>query len=168
MTRFTKEQLYRLLLSFDLPIKITTDQGYDMHREEALLYLLRCFSRGVTHATMEDNIHGGRYARNIAGYKWLVRYLDARYYGLIGPPGLKMWGQQFASFAEQIRQKIAQYKLWYNSATGTYEAEPGVYFEEGSFNVIGFTYCKDWKVCRPGAGPNTSPYPHVGASRRPN
>jgi hypothetical protein len=79
-----------------------------------------------------------------------------------------MWGQQFAHFAEQIRKKIAQAKLWYNSATGTYKAEAGVYFQPGSFNVIGFTDCKDWKVCRPGAGPNTSPYAHVGASRRPS
>jgi hypothetical protein len=169
MTRFTKEQLYRLLLSFDLPIKITTEEGYTMHREEAILYLLRRFSRGVTHATMEDDIHGGHNGQNISGYKWLAHYLDGRYYELIGPRGLELWGQQFASFAEQIRQKIAMYKLWYDGATGTYEAEPGVYFEEGNFkNVIGFTDCKDWKVCRPGAGPNKSPYPHIGASRRPN
>jgi hypothetical protein len=75
-----------------------------------------------------------------------------------------MVGQQFNHFVEQIRQKIAQYKLWYDSTNGTYEAEPGVYFQMGPFNVIGFTDFKDRKICHPGAGPNTSPYTHLGAS----
>jgi hypothetical protein len=38
-----------------------------LHPKEALIYLLRRFSQGVTHATMEDNIHGGGSGQNFAG-----------------------------------------------------------------------------------------------------
>jgi hypothetical protein len=62
-----------LLLCFDLPVKIATDEGYSLHREEVLIYLLRQFSLCVkNHATMEDDIHGGQSGQKIAGYKWLV------------------------------------------------------------------------------------------------
>jgi hypothetical protein len=37
MTRFTKRELRRLLVLFHLPIKISTVEGYALHREEALL-----------------------------------------------------------------------------------------------------------------------------------
>ncbi len=44
MTRFTRPKLRRLLLDFDLPVKISTGEGYTLHPEEALIYLLRRFS----------------------------------------------------------------------------------------------------------------------------
>jgi hypothetical protein len=93
VTRFTMPELRSLLLLFDLPVKISTNKGYTLHRKEVLIYLLRPFSRGFTHATMEDDLHSGRSVQNIAGYEWLVHFLDAKYYNLIGPRGLEMWGQ---------------------------------------------------------------------------
>jgi hypothetical protein len=78
MTRFTKTELRRLLVLFDLPVKISTVEGYALHREEVLIYLLKRMTRGALHSTMEDDIHGGQCGRNITGYKWLIWYLDAK------------------------------------------------------------------------------------------
>jgi hypothetical protein len=48
--------IYNLAVCYYLPVKISTKEGYILHPKEALIYLLHCFSGGVTHATMEDNI----------------------------------------------------------------------------------------------------------------
>jgi hypothetical protein len=106
MTRFTKPELCRVLLLFDLLVNIFTDEGYALRHAEALLYLLVWqFSRGVTHATVEDDIHGSQSGQNIAGYKWLVWYLDAKYFDLIGPRGLEIWVNNFLTLQSADQEK---------------------------------------------------------------
>ena len=103
------------------------------------------------------------------GYRLFIHYLDDRYNDLIGPRGMEKWGPQLPEMANKIRLKVAQDKWWYDAATQQYNLETcGVYFEPNKFSVAGFVDCKDWKICRPGSGPNNKPFPHVGAQRNPN
>jgi hypothetical protein len=58
---------------------------------------------GSTHAFMGDTtVTLGNNQRWTYGYKWVVKYLDERYYNLIGLQGLELWASQLPEFAEKI------------------------------------------------------------------
>jgi hypothetical protein len=57
---------------------------------------------GSTHAFMGNTVTWGNNPHWTYGYKWIVKYLDKRYYDLVGLQALELWASQFPEFAEKI------------------------------------------------------------------
>ena len=159
-----------LLECFDLPEICYVDRGrldgkrYKFHREELLIYSLMRFTSGDPHNRLSQQKNGqkcdGRMAK---GYKWLIAYLDDRYDHLIGWNGMLVWCQFFPFFAEKIRRYIANDTIRQNQCSH-YELVPGVWFNPGTYNVVGFVECKDYEITTPHSGPAA---PGPGSPRRP-
>jgi hypothetical protein len=62
---------------------------------------------GSTHAFMGNTVTQGNNWCWTYGYKWIMKYLDERYYDLVGPQGLQLWASHFPEFAEKIQLKLA-------------------------------------------------------------
>jgi hypothetical protein len=173
-TRFTRQELRYLLDEFDLPeiIKVPQDtegvsqKFYKFHREELLVYVLSKISSRKTHKDMADsNEFGGSDARWGKGYRWLIMYLDERYWHLIGPDAIDMWVPHFPKFAKAIWDYLQKPKRRYDENGNTYNVSWG---REGShsrdeFNIFGFMDCKVYQCSRLGSGPA---YPHENSPRR--
>jgi hypothetical protein len=167
-TNFDKADLRRLNIEFGLPTKVKV-HTYSIHWEALLIYFLIKNASGLTHAKMSDAVTHGCVTQLRLGYNYMLHYLDQRYRDLIGPHGIEKWGDQLPQMAKKIRVKIGQDRWWYDTANQQFNQELcAVYFQPGEFSVAGFVDCKDWKICRPGSGPNQQPFPHLGAKRIPN
>ena len=170
-TNFTKNELRMLLHLFDLPrhgstVRIQRADGeYDtFHQEELLIFTLIKLKSGESNASVVDNRVGGRSeARWGRGYKWLIHHLATKYNRILSFQGLQRWIDLFPIFAEKIRQSIARPKRHENPETGAVTHIPGVIFQPGTFSIVGFVDCKDYKINVPHTGP-AGDFP--GATRR--
>lgn len=120
---------------------------------------------GDTHSRMADAVTHGDSRRWSPGYKYIVDYLDERYFDLIGPRGLEIWSNHFESSAEAIRIKIGADAYRYDEELQAYETIPGVPFAPGQFGIAMFGDCTEYKICRPHSGPAGD---YIGARRRPH
>jgi hypothetical protein len=104
LTNFNKSELTTLIGHFNLPpeIHVPVPGGmfrYKFHREEIVIYMLVKMKSGSTHTFMSDAVTQGDSRRWSYGYKWIVKYIDDRYFDLIGPRGMEIWAIYFPSFA---------------------------------------------------------------------
>jgi hypothetical protein len=131
------------------------------------IYMLRKMSTGRTHKDLPDNEFGVDSSRWGRGYKWMVKYVDRRSHGLIGPRVLELWAPQFNYFAEIIREYIMRDKERVD-LDGNHLATlnmGGLYIASGTFNIFSVTDCTFYEICRPGSGPAND---SLGAPRRHN
>ena len=169
MTNFDKDQLRRIDILFDLPLHVVTKNRYAFHRQEVLIYYLMKVKEGKSHFDMAKTTTQGCEIRMGEAFNHMVKFLDERYYDLIGPRGLEMWANEFPKYAEAIRDKLSTDKLWWDGEEELYTVEHcACWFEPGSFNVAGFLDCKYYECTTVGSGPDNSPDEHIGAQRRPN
>ncbi len=112
--------------------------------------MLLFFSRGIHHYLCKVGNGGylpwstksfwgekGPIISNI--YNNTIRWLESKASGLIQPPSLKQWKDNFPIFAGDIERKLGE------------EAYGVLHFE--SFRIIGFMDCKICETCRPRSGP---------------
>lgn len=128
--------------------------------------MLTKMSTTVTHKKLADSREfGGSETRWQQGYRWLVMYLDRKFYHLIGPEAIAMWVPSFPMFRNKIYAYLKKKKLrtragiqrvvqWNHEGAPTRE----------EFNVCSFTDCCIYKCCRLGSGPA---HPNEDAPRRP-
>lgn len=167
-TNYNIDQLRELVDLFGLPEWITVPTAsrtrYRFHREELLIYMFSKAKGGHTHAEMADKITFGYRQRWSYGYKWIVTYLDFRYYHLIGPEGLGKWAPHFPAFTEAIRAHLAEPSPKWNADIGQTEIIPGIYFPPGIFKIFCFGDCSDWPISTPLSGPE---FDICGSKRKP-
>jgi hypothetical protein len=161
-----RDEIRELIGLFDLLIIICTTR-YTFHAEEILIYILLFMASASNHFMTCVKV-GSREIQMGEGYKWITKCLDDRYYNLLGPCGLELWGDEFPLFAKKIQEMIVKDRLWYDKNTQVMTAEPGVYFQEGQCNISGFTDRKYYRSTRVGSGPDNTPCKHVGSGRRLN
>lgn len=159
-TRFTKEQIRTIVSDFELGEYYYTYyysgnkwKYYKFKTETLFLYLLRKLSTGATHKHLADTEFGGDSGRWGLGYNSLIRYLDRRYANLVGPRGLTAWSPTFPYFAEIIREYITRDKDRTANGLPAIRNMPNNNIQPGEFNIIGFTDCTVYEICRPGSGP---------------
>lgn len=168
-TSFHVRFLVEMLNCFDLPETVYVDRGrldgkrYKFHREELLIYTLMRATSGDPHNSVSKKVGQKCDQRMAKGYKWFLAYLDNRYDHLIGWNGMLLWRDQFPYFADRIRRYVSKDYTVRNNL-GHYMVVPGVWFNPGTFNVVGFVDCKDYEIGTPHSGP-ADPMP--GAPRRP-
>jgi hypothetical protein len=79
---------------------------------------------------MSDDVVHDEECRISHAVKYFFQHVDNKYYNLIGPRGLERWrerwGYSFGYFAEKIRAKVLEGRLWYDSDTSTLTADEGV------------------------------------------
>jgi hypothetical protein len=170
ITNFNKEELIKMIVDHSgLPVWVTVPAGggtnYSFHREELYLYMLIKLKDGDTHVGLADKTTHGDSRRWSPGYKFIVNYLDERYFDLIGPRGMEIWANHFADFAEAIRFKVGTDEEQFNEDLGVNEIIPGVPFLPGEFGVAMFGDCTEYAICRPHSGPAGD---FIGARRRPH
>lgn len=169
-TTFRIQDIVDMLQCFDLPETVRVDRGrldgkcYTFHREELLIYFLKVATSGETHEGVCKK-YGHRCAQRMGkGFKWLVGYLDERYDYLIGWRGMLLWRPYFPMFAEKIRQYISKTSIRVHPVTQHVEVIPGVWFNPGAYNVVGFVDCEVHPIGTPHSGPVA---PEPGSPRRP-
>jgi len=168
-TGFEVSELEKMLRCFDLPERCSVDRGrldgkrYTFHREELLIYTLMHIKSGETHSKLSKDTGQKCDQRMAKGYKWLISYLDNRYDHLLGWNGMLVWRQYFPYFAEKIREYIGKCYTRRN-ALGHVQIVPGIYFNPGSYNVVGFVDCKVHEIGTPHSGPAA---PEPDSPRRP-
>ena len=137
---------------------------YKFHVEELFIYMLRKMMTGRTHKDLCDAEFGGCAGRWGRGYNFLVKYLDERFYHVIGPRGLRLWAPYFPDFAEAIREFIHRGKERVDAhGAVTYRGITQAFIPPGQFNVFSMTDCTVYEICRPGSGPAIS---QAGAPRK--
>jgi hypothetical protein len=127
ITNFNKEELTKMIVNHSgLPVWVVVPAGgggfnYTFHREELYLYMLIKLKDGETHVAMADKTTHGDSRRWSPGYKFIVDYLDERYFDLIGPGGMEIWANHFPEFAEAIRIKVGTDEKKFNEVLGVEE-----------------------------------------------
>ena len=161
-TRFTKQQIRTILDDFDLGYHYYVYyytahkwKYYKFRTETLFIYVLRKMSTASTHKQLADTEFGGDSGRWGRGFNHLIKYLDKRYMHLVGPRGLTAWVHRFPYFSEVIREYITRDKDRVVNGVPTVRNMPNNVIEEGQFNIIGFTDCTVYEICRPGSGPAT-------------
>jgi len=132
----------------------------NFNREELLMHMLTKMSSRVTHKMMVEGVEpltggfGGSNTKWEQGYKWLVKYVDNKFYHLIGPDAIKMWVESFPSFRDHIYQYLRKPKRRRINGIDTvvqWDHEGAPTREE--FNIASFADCTIYTTCVPGAGP---------------
>jgi DDE superfamily endonuclease len=170
-TNFTRGELRRLnnLIGLTERVRVKigrTGSNYCVfHREQLLLYVLIRMKGGHPKTVMAETITGGDARKWSYGYRFMVRFIDAKYRNLIGPYGLRRCVPQFGDFAEAIRRYVIQERCYIDPEDGgVHHVEEGVWFDPHTLGIAGCLDCKDYQVPRPHQGPDGD---YVGSMRRP-
>jgi hypothetical protein len=182
LTRFTKDQLQEIFLLFALPVEeesglIKIEYGnqrregaggrrrYFFHPEEMFIYGMIKLAHGHSHVNMCTSVFGGRGGgrRWSLGYKYFIHHLNNKYKNLLNVNGLKRWIPMFPEFAESIRKKVIQDRVYVQLDGGEIFLIPGSDFEPHDFNISFFLDGVFFPVSKFGQGPEPGDY--IGAMR---
>ena len=167
MTSFTIAQLQRLYHHFGLrqfvhgqgetELRIGTntfraggENCYLIHPEELFLFSLTRIKTGMTQEVIVDMYFGGDYNRWSYGHRWLMFYLDHRYFSIIGHEGILRFLPQFREFRDAIERYCQKDRLYVDHQNNEVWV-PGLV--ELPYNICGFIDGTCDRILVPFSGP---------------
>ena len=138
-----------------------SEHCYRFEPEELFLFTLTKCKTGESNTSLIDNWFGGDYSRWSYGYRWMLKYLDRRYEGILGYAGILRFLPEFPRFRDAIDRYLRKDKV-YRDNNGVETIYPGL---NGSpFNICGLIDCSIDATRAPFSGPADD---CEGAPRRP-
>ena len=158
MTRFTKEELYQLLVHLRLPSTITTNiRGYKFTGEELLIVCLARIATGDPWCRLIPNNFGGGLSRWTYGFEWFINFLYEFFYHKVTGNSMKMWVDCMDEFRSVIYKKVTkppcEIERWVT--TGEIDTGIGLHLVDIPFDEFFISFLVDdtnIKCCRPGSG----------------
>ena len=164
-TRFSKNQLRRILRCFNFPANIRI-QGYRFQREEIFLFSLTKIALGLNNYQLCLLIFGGSEKKWSHAYKYFLFHLYARYYPtIIGFNGLEREVQNFPYYALKIAQKLNQERIQLRNNTYQQVRLNSITVDVNDNRVACYIDGHHNEISTPGTGPNGN---YVGSQRKDN
>ena len=138
----------------------TGHRNYHFYPEELFLFMMVMCRTGHGKKLLCRKYFGGHASRWSHGFKWIVRYLDARYERTLSHEKLVDFLPQFEEFYKAINAFMQKdlVRLNHDNTSRTHEG-----LHHSPFKLFAFIDCTIDKVCRPRSGPAGN---YIGAPRR--
>jgi len=105
-TRFTKAELFLLLLHLRLPLFVTTTNRYRFTGEEILIFCLTRIALGLDFTLLVESKFGGSATRWSEAFKWFIEHIYFTFYHRITGNSMTLWLDKIDEFRRKICYKV--------------------------------------------------------------